>query len=63
MDEHDPLFISSPQNPQVKQLIHLRERHERDQTKLFVIEGYRELLRATDAGWADANYLFVRNFF
>jgi TrmH family RNA methyltransferase len=39
------------QNPLVKQIIRLRDRHERDKTKLFLIEGFREILRATDAGW------------
>lgn len=43
--------LTSLQNPQVKQAIHLRDRHERDKTNLFLIEGYREILRATDAGW------------
>lgn len=45
------LHLTSIQNPRVKQAIHLRERSERDSTGLFLIEGYRELLRATDAGW------------
>lgn len=43
--------LTSLQNPQVKQAIHLRDRHARDQTSLFLIEGYREILRAADAGW------------
>lgn len=43
--------LTSLQNPQVKQVIHLRDRHERDKSRLFLIEGYREILRATDAGW------------
>lgn len=43
--------ISSLQNPKVKQVIHLRDKRERDQSSLFLIEGYRELLRAIDAGW------------
>jgi RNA methyltransferase, TrmH family len=43
--------LSSLQNPRVKQAIHLRDRHERDKSKLFLIEGYREILRAADASW------------
>lgn len=43
--------LSSLQNPRIKQVVHLRERHGRDQSNLFIIEGYRELLRATEAGW------------
>lgn len=45
------LHLTSLQNSQVKQVIHLRDRHERDKTHLFLIEGYREILRAVDAGW------------
>lgn len=44
------LHLSSLQNPRIKQLIHLRDRSERDKTGKFLIEGYRELLRAVDAG-------------
>jgi TrmH family RNA methyltransferase len=43
--------ITSLQNPQVKQAIRLRERRDRDQTGLFLIEGFRELKRAVDAKW------------
>lgn len=43
--------LSSLQNPRVKQLMRLRERREREESQLFLIEGYRELLRATDSGW------------
>lgn len=42
--------ITSLQNPRIKQAVKLRDRHDRDKTNLFVIEGYREILRATDAG-------------
>lgn len=44
--------LTSLQNPKVKQVIHLRDRKERDETHQFLIEGYRELLRATDAKWS-----------
>lgn len=47
----EPYHLTSLQNLQVKQVLHLRDRHERDKTALFLIEGYREILRATDAGW------------
>lgn len=43
--------IVSLQNSQIKGVVRLRERKERDETGLFLIEGYRELLRAVDAGW------------
>lgn len=42
--------ISSLQNDRVKQIVRLRDRSERDKTGLFLIEGYRELLRAADSG-------------
>jgi RNA methyltransferase, TrmH family len=44
------LLITSVQNPRVKQVLELRDRAERDQSQLFLIEGYRELLRAIDNG-------------
>lgn len=42
------LLIESAQNPRVKSVIRLRERRQRDKTQLFLIEGYRELLRASE---------------
>ncbi|MEI6242109.1 MAG: RNA methyltransferase [Chlamydiota bacterium] len=38
--------ITSHSNPIIKQVVRLRERKERDETHLFLIEGYRELSRA-----------------
>jgi len=43
------LQLSSLQNPKVKQVLHLRDKSERDETKRFIIEGVRELLHATEA--------------
>ncbi len=43
--------ITSLQNPKVKDAVRLRNRQDRDQTDRFLIEGYRELKRAVDAGW------------
>lgn len=42
--------ITSLQNPRIKEAVRLRERRARDETRLFLIEGYRELKRAVDAG-------------
>jgi TrmH family RNA methyltransferase len=39
-------LITSLQNPRVKQLVRLRERRERDEAGVFLVEGYRELGRA-----------------
>ncbi len=41
--------ISSLQNAKVKEAVHLRERRYREETHLFLIEGYRELKRAIGA--------------
>jgi TrmH family RNA methyltransferase len=59
MEKH----LTSIQNPLVKQVIHLRDRHERDKTGLFLIEGYREILRATDAGWKFDQLLVCSDLF
>jgi TrmH family RNA methyltransferase len=42
--------ITSPTNPRIKSLVRLRTRRERDRSGSFLIEGYRELARALDAG-------------
>ncbi len=44
--------ITSVHNPRIKDLVRLRDRRHRDRTGRFVIEGYRELTRAVDAGLA-----------
>ncbi|MFQ5728862.1 MAG: TrmH family RNA methyltransferase [Waddliaceae bacterium] len=47
MNKEYPI-LTSLQNPRIKQVIRLRDRKERDRSGLFIIEGYRELLRALD---------------
>jgi TrmH family RNA methyltransferase len=42
--------ITSRSNPRIKSLVRLRNRRERDRTGHFVIEGFRELRRAVEAG-------------
>lgn len=44
------LNLTSLQNPRVKHIVRLRDRRERDKTNKFLIEGYRELLRAHETG-------------
>lgn len=44
-------LITSLQNPRVKHIVKLRDRSERDASCQFLIEGYRELLRAVNAGF------------
>lgn len=54
----EELHITSPQNPRVKQVLRLRDKRERDESHLFLIEGYRELLRASEVNW-EIDYLIV----
>jgi TrmH family RNA methyltransferase len=55
--------IISAQNPRIKQLVRLRERREREQTGLFLIEGYRELSRAIHAGYPLEALFFCPSLF
>lgn len=59
----NPKQLTSLQNPHVKQALHLRDRHERDESNLFLIEGYREILRAADAGWKVDELFICRDLF
>jgi TrmH family RNA methyltransferase len=43
MNQQTPLFITSVQNPKVKNILALREKRERVKTGLVVVEGYDEL--------------------
>lgn len=43
-----PERITSLQNPRVKQLVKLRDRRDRDEAGLFLVEGYREIRRALE---------------
>ena len=44
-----PEKITSLQNPRLKELVKLRDRRARDEAGSFLIEGYREIVRALDA--------------
>lgn len=48
----EPEVITSLQNPRVKQLVKLRDRRPRDQAGQFLVEGYRQIRRALDKGFA-----------
>jgi TrmH family RNA methyltransferase len=50
------------QNPKIKQAVRLQDRKERDQTGLFLIEGYREIKRAADAN-VHFKQLFISSSF
>ncbi len=55
--------ITSMQNPKVKAALQLNDRRERNQTGLFVIEGYRELKRAVDSGMEIPSLFICSEFF
>ena len=57
---NDP--ITSLQNPKIKRAQKLKERRARNESGLFLIEGYRELRRAVDAG-VKMEMLFICPFF
>lgn len=57
------MIISSLQNPKVKDVVHLRDRQKRDKSQQFIIEGYREILRASDAGWKIDSLFICRDLF
>jgi TrmH family RNA methyltransferase len=55
--------ITSLQNPRVKQLVRLRERRDRDEAGLFLIEGYRETRRALEKGVQPREFYFSPDWF
>lgn len=56
-------IITSLQNAKVKLVVKLRDRRERDKQELFLIEGYRELLRAVDGNHPIDSLLFCPELF
>lgn len=56
-------LLSSTQNPRIKQTLSLRERSERDASSQFIIEGYRELLRAFENGQKIEELFFCSSLF
>jgi TrmH family RNA methyltransferase len=58
-----PERITSLQNPRVKQLVKLRERRERDEAGLFLIEGYREVRRALEKGVKPKEFYYSPDWF
>lgn len=55
--------IRSPTNERIKRLVRLRSRRQRDRSGLFLIEGFRELTRAVDAGVAVVEVYFAPEHF
>jgi TrmH family RNA methyltransferase len=58
-----PERITSLQNPRLKQLVKLRDRRPRDEAGLFLIEGYREVKRALEAGVKPVELYFGADWF
>jgi len=48
MTSNRTLHITSLQNPRVKEAVKLRQRSHRDELRLMLVEGYREIKRALD---------------
>lgn len=57
------LEISSLQNPRIKHVVKLRKRSVRDEENLFLIEGYRECLRALGSQWPFEELLICPELF
>ncbi len=57
------LEITSSHNPRVKSALSLFDRKERDKSSLFLIEGYRELLRAFEGGVTVQELFFCEALF
>jgi TrmH family RNA methyltransferase len=55
--------ITSLQNPRIKQTVRLRDRRDRDEAGLFLIEGRREVARALDNGWQLHTLFFCNELF
>ncbi|MFM8337121.1 MAG: RNA methyltransferase substrate-binding domain-containing protein, partial [Opitutaceae bacterium] len=58
-----PEKISRLQNPRVKELVRLRDRRPRDEAGVFLVEGYREILRALDRGVQPRELYFSPDWF
>ena len=55
--------IESLQNQKIKDVVKLRDRRARDETGFFLIEGFRELKRAVDAGRKIEALFYCPEFF
>ncbi len=60
---HEETQLTSTQNPKVKHVIDLRDRRIRDQSGQFIIEGYREILRAFESGCVMESLFYCPSLF
>lgn len=56
-------IITSTSNPIVKSLVKLKKRSERDERGVFVVEGYRPVTRALEAGFKFEKLYFCPEWF
>jgi len=59
----ETLTIESPQNPRIKAAVKLRKSRNRHETGRTLVEGCREILRATESGWMFEELYFCPEFF
>ncbi len=59
----EPEVITSLQNPRVKQLVKLRDRRSSDAAQQFLVEGYRQIRRALDKGYAPVEIYFCPEWY
>lgn len=57
------LTIESSQNPRIKAALKLRKRKIRRETGQTLVEGYREILRATENGWTFIELYFCPDLY
>ena len=55
--------IASVTNPRVKRLVRLRDRRDRDDEGVFIVEGYRAVRRMLDQGVSPAELYLSRDWF
>lgn len=58
MKQAEQAEITSLANPKIKAAVKLRQRSHRDETGLMISEGYREIKRALDSGYAPTQLFF-----
>lgn len=57
------VLITSTQNPRLKEIAKLKKRKDREESKRYLIEGYRELSRAMSGGESIETLLYSEDLF
>ena len=63
MNPSQPAEITSLANPRVKAAVKLRQRSHRDESGLMIAEGYREIKRALDNGYAPTQFYYCEELY